>query len=75
MPMPPDTKTNTISHMTLDQVLVNLRRKRSQFRSLHWNEENSDPQNWNQVYFSHPHNIQVNFDVNAEPMSFSARVI
>ena len=35
----------------------------------------TDPSRWNQVYFDHPHNNQVDFEVNTRTMSLSTRVI
>ena len=73
MSMPPDTKAKLISVQTLiNEVLFDPHTQSSQFRSLHWNQVNSDPTHWNQVYFNHPHKKQVSFDVNTKTMSFSA---
>ena len=71
--MPPDTKTKLISIQTLKQVIFDPHKKPSQFWSLHWNQVNSDPPQWNHVYFDHPHN-QVNFDANTKTTQFSGRV-
>ena len=73
--MPPVTKTKSISIQTLIHVIFDLHTKPCQFRSLQWNQVNSDPPHWNQVYFDHLHNNQVNFIVNTKTMSFSAHVI
>ena len=71
----PNTDVRSISIQTLNQVIFDPHTKPSQFRSLRWNEVNSDLPHWNQVYFDNPHNNQVNSDVNTKTMSFSARFI
>ena len=74
--MPPDTKTKLIlSRLYLNQVIYDPRTKPIHFRSIHWNQVNSDPPHWNPVYFDYPHNNHFNFDVNTKTMSFSASAI
>ena len=58
--MPPDKKNKLISIQTLNNVSFHSHPRTSQFRSMHWNQGSSDPPNWNEVYFDHPHNKQVN---------------
>ena len=62
--MAPETKTKLISIQTLSQVIFDPHTKPRRFRSLHWNQVNSDPPSRNQVYLDHPQNNQINFDTN-----------
>ena len=76
--MPPDTKTNLISIQVLHEVFFDHQTKPSPFRSMHWNQINSDPPKWNEVLrsiFRPPIQQPSQFLLNTKTMQFSAWVL